>query len=76
MKKLLILALISIGISSTQLSARVTVPPDLAKKLPVTQGEIIPLEVIQDIADRNAAEVWGEIQGTEPIPYYCADGEV
>jgi len=48
----------------------------VAKQLPATQGEIVPLSVIQPIADRNAAEVWGEVQGTEPIPYFWIDGEV
>ena len=76
MKKLLFLAFVSIALSASTLCARVIIPAEDAKHLPVTQGEIIPLTVIQNIADRNAAEVWGEVQGTEPIPYYWIDGEV
>ncbi|MCF7913337.1 MAG: choice-of-anchor D domain-containing protein, partial [Candidatus Cloacimonetes bacterium] len=39
-------------------------------------NDIVPAEVIEDIAVRNAEVLWGEVTKGEVIPYYYTDGEI
>jgi hypothetical protein len=38
--------------------------------------ELIPLETVKAIADRNAQALWGYVYSAEPIPYYGFDDEI
>jgi len=40
------------------------------------QQNQIPLETIKEIADRNAAALWGNVDPDDPIPYYSAQDEI
>jgi len=38
--------------------------------------QLVPFEIIQGIADRNAQALWGDVYPAEPIPYYGFDDEI
>ncbi|NCC72690.1 MAG: T9SS type A sorting domain-containing protein [Sphingobacteriia bacterium] len=44
--------------------------------LPAQTYNVIPLETVKAIADRNAQALWGEVYPAEPIPYYGFDDEI
>jgi hypothetical protein len=47
-----------------------------ATELPANDNDAIPLNVIREIADRNAQSLWGEVHPAIPIPYYGTDNEI
>ncbi|MFU8842823.1 MAG: carboxypeptidase regulatory-like domain-containing protein [Bacteroidales bacterium] len=37
---------------------------------------LVPFETLKEIADRNAASLWGDVYPAEPIPYYGIDDKI
>ena len=48
----------------------------LACNLAYGQSRKISFEDVRNIADRNAKELWGNVNSTDPIPYYGPDDEI
>ncbi len=40
------------------------------------ESNIVPMEKLREIADKNAASLWGDVHPTEAIPYYSVDDEI